>query len=255
MKVAILIPSTTRNREWFCITDTYLWNSIVSFVNKGNSEYQYKFYIGVDKDDRIYSDKAQRRKIYDLVSTWSNVNIQFYPFEENIPKGHVTLMWNFLYKKSIEEFNDYYWLAGDDIMYLDTGWLESCITNLKNTKGLGTAGCFNGNGRIITQFLLTQTHYAIFNYAFNPKIKNWYCDDYMNELYFPSFLHVTQHKCINAGGQPRYEIDHSARDFYKGLVEEDREKLFSFIKANGGLTHYLGNKRTGKKPRSGKKTR
>ena len=105
MKVAILIPSTTKNREWNCITDTYLWGSILSFVKTANSEYNYKFYIGVDKDDTIYSDKKQRAKIYDLFSTWNNVNIQFYPFEENIPKGHVTLMWNILYKKAIEEFN------------------------------------------------------------------------------------------------------------------------------------------------------
>lgn len=243
MKVAILIPSTTKNREWNCITDTYLWNSVISFVKTSNSEYNYKFYIGVDKDDPIYSDKKQRAKVYDLFSTWSNVNIQFYPFEENIPKGYVTQMWNILYKKAIEEFNDYYWATGDDIMYCDNGWLEAGITNLKKTKGLGTAGCFNGNGRIITQFLVTQTHYAIFNRLFHPSIKNWYCDDYMNELYFPSFLHISKHRCINAGGQPRYTIDHSAKNFYKGLVKEDREILFSFIKANGGLNHYLNHKR------------
>ena len=242
-KIAVLIPSTTFKRDWNCITETYLWNSIICFVNTSQKDYHYKFYIGVDKDDKIYSDKAQRSKIYDLFSTWDNCNIQFYPFEENVPKGHVTLMWNYLYKKSIEEFNDYFWLAGDDIMYLNHGWLETCIANLKTTKGLGTAGCFNGNRNIITQFLLTQTHYAIFGYAFPPQIRNWWCDDYLNELYFPNFLHISDHRCINAGGTPRYEVDYSAQQYYKNLVKEDKDKLLCWIKANGGYNHYLGNQR------------
>jgi hypothetical protein len=246
MKVAILIPSTTRNREWFCITDTYLWNSIVSFVNKGISDYQYKFYIGVDKDDRIYSDKAQRKKLYDLVSTWSNVNIQFYPIDRDEHKGYLSYIWNHLYEKAIQENNDYFYIAGDDIMYLDNGWLEACITNLKSTKDIGAAGCFNGNTQILTQFLVSKKHYEIFKFAYNPKIKNWYVDNHLHELYSPSFLHISKHRCINAGGLPRYEIDHTAKDFYKDLVVEDREKLFSWIKLNGGLKHYL-KKTRGKK--------
>ena len=53
MKIAILIPSTTNNRNWNCITDTYLYNSIIYFVSKYNTEYEYKFYVGIDKDDKI----------------------------------------------------------------------------------------------------------------------------------------------------------------------------------------------------------
>jgi len=171
MKIAILIPSTTNNREWNCITDTYLYKSIISFVSRYNPEYEYKFYVGIDKDDKIYNDYGQRQKIYELCRTWKNINFQFYPFDEDIPKGHVSIMWNILYKKAIEEFNDYFWITGDDIIYMSDGWLDRCITALKSTNNLGAAGCFNGNSQILTQFLVSQTHYAIFNFAYNPRLR------------------------------------------------------------------------------------
>ena len=239
MKVAILIPSTTNNREWNCITDTYLYKSIISFVSRYNSEYEYKFYVGIDKDDKIYNDKEQRQKIYELCRTWKNINFQFYPFNEDIPKGHVSIMWNILYRKAIEEFNDYFWITGDDIIYMSDGWLDRCITALKSTNNLGAAGCFNGNSQILTQFLVSQTHYAIFNFAYNPKIKNWWVDNHLHELYSPTFLHIVAGSCINAGGEPRYTVDYSARDYYQALVEQDKRMLMLFIKENGGLKKYI----------------
>ena len=250
MKIAILIPSTTNNRDWKCITDTYLYKSIISFVSQYNPDYEYKFYVGIDKDDKIYNDKTQRQKIYELCRTWKNVNFQFYPFDENIPKGHVSIMWNILYKKAIEEFYDYFYITGDDIIYCTPGWLDRCIASLKSTKNLGAAGCYNGNSEILTQFLVSQTHYAIFNFAYNPKITNWYVDNHLHELYSPSFLHIVEGACINAGGQPRYQVDHSARDFYRQLVIEDKEKLLCFIKANGGLSTYRSNQRRSIKTKS-----
>jgi hypothetical protein len=250
MKIAILIPSTTNNRDWNCITETYLWNSIISFISKYNPEYQYKFYVGVDKDDKIYTDKKQRQKIYDLCRTWKNVSVQFYPFDEDIPKGHVSIMWNILYRKAIEEHQDYFYITGDDIIYCSDGWLDRCITALKSTKNLGAAGCYNGNSQILTQFLVSQTHYAIFNFAYNPKITNWFVDNHLHELYSPNFLHIVEGACINAGGAPRYQIDDSAESFYKDLVEKDKEKLLCWLKTNGGYSSYLGNKRRSKKAKS-----
>ena len=75
-------------------------------------------------------------------------------------------------------------------------------------------------------------------------------DNHLHELYSPSFLHIVQGSCINAGGQPRYEVDLSAKDYYSDLVKEDKEKLICFIKSNGGLSHYKRTQRTGKRTKS-----
>ena len=241
MKIAILIPSTTKQRDWNCITETYLYKSIISFVGKRNPDYQYKFYIGVDTDDKIYSRQNEKNKIYELCKDL-NVGIQFYPIDKDIHNGFLTHIWNFLYKKSIEEKNDFFWVAGDDIIYMSDFWLDNCINSLEKTKGLGAAGVFNGNGQILTQFLVTKKHYDIFGFAYNPKIKNWFCDNHLHELYSPRFLHICEGQAINAGGDPRYIIDYTAQTFYKQLVEEDKIKLLCWIKSNGGLSYYIGNK-------------
>jgi hypothetical protein len=251
MKIAILIPSTTNNRDWESINETYLYKSIISFVEKRNPDYEYKFYIGVDLDDKIYSRQDEKNKIYELSKTL-NVGLQFYPINKDIHNGYLTHIWNLLYKKSIEEQNDYFFIAGDDIIYMSDGWLDNCIDALTKTKGVGAAGVFNGNGQILTQFLVTKKHYDIFGFAYNPKIKNWFCDTHLHELYSPRFLHICEGQAINAGGSPRYQIDYTAQTFYKQLVEEDKVKLLYYIKQNGGLSYYIGNTRTRKRGKSSK---
>ena len=186
MKIAVIIPSTTNKREWTCMKETYLYNSVRSFIEKYNPNYEYKFYIGVDIGDKIYGIQNEKNKIYELCRSYRNINIQFYPL--NIKKGYVTAIWNELYKKAIQEHHDYYYATGDDIMYCSDGWIDRHIHELKKTNGLGTVGCYNGNGRIITQFMVTKKHWDIFGFMFNPKIVNWFCDDHLNELYSKNLL-------------------------------------------------------------------
>ncbi len=258
MKIAILIPSTTNQRDWNCITETYLYKSIISFVGKYNPDYQYKFYIGVDTDDKIYSVQSHKNKIYELCREL-NVGIQFYPIDKNTHKGYLSIIWNTLYKKSIEEKNDYFWVTGDDIIYNSDGWLDNCINALEKTKGIGCSGCFNGNNRILTQFLITKKHYDIFSYCYHPHIKNWGVDDVLHFTYAPAFLNICEGQCINAGGDPRYEIDFSYKQKIESIIKEERDKLFYYINHNGGLQYYLGNqgkatKRKGSRSRKSLKT-
>jgi len=241
MKIAIIIPSTTKQRDWECITQTYLYKSIISFTGKCNPDYQYKFYIGVDTDDKIYSRQNEKNKIYALCKDL-NVGVQFYPIDKNDHNGFLTHIWTNLYKKAIEEKNDYFWVAGDDIIYMDDGWLDNCINALTETKGVGAAGVFNGNGQILTQFLITKKHYDIFGYCYHPHIKNWGCDNVMHFTYSPSFLHICQGKAINAGGDPRYQIDFSYKEKIERIIKEERDKLLYYINSNGGLSYYLSNK-------------
>jgi hypothetical protein len=52
MKIALLIPSTSRNRDWKETKDCYLFNYLLqSFKDTYNSEHQYTIYIGIDEDD------------------------------------------------------------------------------------------------------------------------------------------------------------------------------------------------------------
>ena len=49
----------------------------------------------------------------------------------------------------------------------------------------------------------------LFGYYFPPEIKNWFCDDWINEVYrkLNAFYPLQNHKCENLGGNPKYNIN------------------------------------------------
>ena len=49
----------------------------------------------------------------------------------------------------------------------------------------------------------------LFGYYFPPEIINWFCDDWINEVYrsINKFFPLENHLCINVGGTPRYNVN------------------------------------------------
>ena len=42
---------------------------------------------------------------------------------------------------------------------------------------------------ILTQTFVSRKHYEIFSQFFTDKIKNWYCDNWINQIYSPDFVY------------------------------------------------------------------
>lgn len=164
-----------------------------------------------------------------------NVTIEFISME-NIEKGHLTKMWNQLYKLAYNEGYEYFYQSGDDIEYKSKGWIKKCIKSLQLNNNIGIAGPYNGHPYLLTQVMITRKHYDIFGYLFPEEIKNWYCDDWINELYYginPKYrITLINDKCINIGGEPRYSIVHS-KQLYKLLVVRDIHILQEYLRKNG----------------------
>ena len=58
-KIGILIPSTSRNRNWSSWKETYLYSlTLKSFLLTYDKEHTYTFYIGIDRGDLIYDDET-----------------------------------------------------------------------------------------------------------------------------------------------------------------------------------------------------
>ena len=54
MKIGVLIPSTSRNRNWNSIKDSYLYNCLIkSLLLTCDTGYKYHVYVVVDDDDPI----------------------------------------------------------------------------------------------------------------------------------------------------------------------------------------------------------
>ena len=212
--IAILIPSTTKFRDWKQLEDTYLYK-----YQKLYTQYKITYYIGYDFDDPIYSKENERNK---FKANW---------IECKFEKGNVVAIWNHLYEQAKNKYN-YYWIVGDDIKYPQKpiGIFELLSNALDKNKGLGIAGCFNGNPKLpMTQFMITDIHYKIFGYVFPPEIKNWYCDNWIVLVYLNNGLHYHPHiSALNVGGEPRYEPEHLGSLCSK-LARRDRRKLHLYM--------------------------
>ena len=183
MKIAILIPSTSKNRVWRTYQESYLFkNTIKTFLVTYNKEHNYKFFIGIDKDDPVYDNKEIQSQIIRFIKVMKNIELEFI-YMENIPKGHLIKMWNTLYDKALEENYDYFFQCGDDIEFHTKDWINDCIQVLEKTNGIGLVGPINNNPRILTQSFVSRKHNDLFGYFFPPDIINWFCDDWINEVY------------------------------------------------------------------------
>ena len=117
MKIAILIPSTSKNRSWRTYQESYLFkNTIKTFLITYNKEHNYKFFIGVDRNDPVYDNKEIQSQILRFIDIMQNIELEFI-YMDDIPKGHLTRMWNILYDRALDENYDYFFQCGDDIEF------------------------------------------------------------------------------------------------------------------------------------------
>lgn len=209
MKIAILIPSTSKGRDWATYKDTYLYEkTLKTMLLTYDKEHTYQLYIGIDVGDRIYDTESVKHQIHRFVSIIQNVEIEFV-YMTGIPKGHLTVMWNRLFQKAYDAGFDYFFQCGDDIEFKTAGWTNACIDALAKSDGIGVAGPINNNARILTQSFVSRKHMDLFGYYFPPEIINWCCDDWINDVYkgIGAFYPLSNHLCINVGGPPRYDIN------------------------------------------------
>lgn len=222
MKVAVLIPSTSSGRGWRFITQSYLYYTLESLEKTLDPGHQYTIYLGYDRDDPFYT-----RNIVQTGFNSMGIPIVFVPLD--VERGHVTKMWNILAKMAYDDGADYFYQCGDDILFDTPGWVEASIQALRERNNVGMTGPRNkgGNTRILTQSFVHRTHLDIFGHYFPEEIRNWFCDDWINDIYEPCRL-PPHYTCDNVGGDPRYEVEHSGAITCRSLVERDKRRVYSY---------------------------
>tara|TARA_Y100000022_G_C13144001_1_gene326292 strand:- start:24 stop:788 length:765 start_codon:yes stop_codon:yes gene_type:complete len=249
-RIALLIPTTSANRNWASIKDSYLYRFMIpSLLNTIDSNNSYTIYLGIDKQDNLFDNKASCRKIKELLNKSSaKITLNITKFTD-IQKGHLTKMWNILFQKAYDENNDYFYQCGDDINFKTKNWVNDCINALQQKNDIGLSGPINNNPNILTQGLVSRKHMEIFGWFFPEEIINWCCDDWYNILYSPTYLMPLKiHYCSNDGGTPRYTINNNndfsinrevfninlinLRNQAKKIADRDKVKLNNYILGN-----------------------
>ncbi len=252
MKIGVLIPATSAQRNWKTYKDSYLYKYTLKtfLITYNNNEHQYIFYIGIDKDDDMFGNEKIIAQFKRFMNIMKNVSIQFHMMDAN--KGHVTVMWNQLFKLAYNDKCDYFFQCGDDIVFKTKDWVNDCIDALQKNNNKGMSGPINNNMRILTQTFVSRNHMKLFGYYFPPEIINWFCDDWINEIYkkLGWFYPLKNHYCENVGGKPRYVINNDpsftknmqkkfteARLFCMKLVKRDLDKLSPDTLHGPSITH------------------
>ena len=145
-----------------------------------------------------------------------------------------------------DEGFDYFFQCGDDITFSEKNMFQQFIDILVENNNLGVTGPFttsmygSGTPNILTQTFVSRKHKDLFGYFFPPDIINWFCDDWINEVYkkIGHFYPLNNHFCNNVGGQPRYDINNdkkfrenpnekvaSMREHCMKIVERDIKKI------------------------------
>lgn len=252
MHVALLIPCTSNKREsWKTMKDTYfMTKSLKTFLHTYDKKYDYTFYIGYDKGDRIFSIEKEQDAIKRYTLVFPNIKFRFIEYN-NIQKGYVTKMWNVLFQKAYDDGCDYFYQCGDDICFKTNGWVYDSIKTLKHNNDIGLTGPLNNNNRILTQAFISRKHMQIFGWLFPEEIKNWGCDDWYNFVYKPNhFIPLINHFCSNEGGKPRYDVNNdpnhwenyyentkAIRDNAYKLSQKYKPKIAKYLHNDYGNTH------------------
>ncbi len=236
MKIGLLILSTSNGRKWLNPKETYFYNiTLKSFLlTEGqNKAHLFTFYVGLDKNDSILDTAEFRSEVSRLVALFSQIEVKYF-YMDGIAKGHLTMMWNRLFEKALADDCDYFFQCGDDIAFQTNGWVNDCIAKLQMNNNLGLTGPVNNNPRILTQSFVSRRHQTLFGYYFPPEIINWFCDDWINEVYrgLNAYFPLLQHSCVNIGGKPRYTINNDDLLLlnYQGSINGMRKKCTEIVK-------------------------
>lgn len=230
INIALLIPVCSRNKQYNTLSDTPIMNCIYpSFLNTKNEEYNYSFFIGIDDDDEFYKlHYDELNKIFKNVHILSEC--------QHAP----AFAWNKLAMKAYNSTDieyDYFFQVGDDIILQTPNWSKIFIEKLSLKNNIGVVGPCNlvnynqrisaGKPYVIENSFVSRKHIDIFNFFFHPSIKNWYCDDWITQIYIPYFSEMQINVlCVNSIYDVRY-IPEMCNNI-SILINESREIIFLY---------------------------
>ena len=220
-RISFLVPTTSKNRDWKTFSDTYLSQILLPSISKLH-DYDVEVYIGYDTIDPLYST-------IELPQYFNNVKLKWFLFIDEY-QGKPTWIWNELAMYALNDGHDYFQVCGDDITFdKRTEWLGIFLKNLKHNNNIGYVAGYSNNTQIPTQFLFHKTHLDIFGFIFPPQIWNWYCDNFIADLYGDKGIWIKEYNHLNVGGEPRYTPKND-KQLCHLLVKRYKKVLKSYLK-------------------------
>jgi len=230
MNIAILVPVCSRGQNYTNLSSTpFLKYLLPSFLKYKDDAYTYTFFIGYDNTDKFYSEN-----IYLLPDMCNNIDMKL--VELNGCEHKPAKAWNMLFNEAISDDFDYFYQIGDDVI-IESPWTNIFVTILEESKNIGVVGACHlqnylqrkngGMPAVIENAFVHKTHFHIFGTFFDKRIDNWFCDNWITEIYKPDFSnHLNDLFVKNMIIDNRYEI--KIQPEIDKYVREGKERLGLF---------------------------
>ena len=226
--VAFIVPTTTNKREYTTLNETELYKFLLPSIISLSTDFKIQVFIGYDNDDPLFS-RTDLPKFYN--NHHNIIQLNWIAVEDM--KGKPTHIWNHLADIAIENDFEYLMVLGDDIICDSRKeWLGIFIKELKKNHNIGFSAGWSNNNDIPTQFLIHKTHIDMFGWVYPPLIHNWFCDNWLADIYGKKYGNwLKEYKLINAGGEPRY-IPKDDKKLCKMLVHRHTPTINRYINLN-----------------------
>ena len=236
--IAVLIPvkSIPDYKNKWVLSDLYIY-FCKSFFRTYSPEHNYIIYLGYQDTDPLYSNEEQMGEIKRFFNIMKNTNVNFIKFDEK-HRGNVVGIWNRLFTIAMTDGNknEYFIQCGSDIQFIDNHWVNEAINKLMNNDNYGVVGLqdksrleINPQDKLLTQSIVSYKHYFIFNFYYPYELKNWFCDDFLTEIYEKhNWVFRLRHGFYNMGGVPRYEI-YGNRELCDNLLSKYKNHIDNYL--------------------------
>ena len=116
-QIAFLVPSTSRNRDWEELDDTYLYKYLLPSITPLCKDFKIKVFIGIDDDDKLYTNINYLPQFYPPYKCDEDgVKFELEWVKCSGMKGMPTSVWNHIGHTAISEGFEYLMVLGDDIV-------------------------------------------------------------------------------------------------------------------------------------------
>jgi hypothetical protein len=229
--IAILVPVCSRKQNYTTLSSTPFMKILYpSFLKYKDDGYKFSFYVGYDSSDHFYKQHIQN--LTNIVD--ETVDIKIYELEgcEHKPAR----AWNILFKNAVLDDCDYFYQIGDDVQ-IESPWTNVFVNILQENNNVGVVGgCHllnyrgriaNGKPPVIENAFVHKKHYHIFGTFFDERIDNWFCDDWITEVYKPdNSIHINDIFVKNLV-MDRYQIKNINNEIQK-YIRQGKENLGLF---------------------------
>lgn len=238
-RVAILIPTTSRGMKLSNVQNLDMFTRVFpSFLNSlGNDQckFDYNFYLGCDVGDAFYDNPSRKQQYANLFASQAQKypRVRLAKFMSCHGTSHAPCyVWNQLFLEAYRDNNDYFYQIGDDCEFITQGWTSAFVDVLRqDVNELGVTGPLDiNNTGLMTQSFVSRTHMKIFDTYYPRAFKNWYCDNWLVDVYKDFGLHKWQkgYQVRNKPQPERYSIQRWSASDLKAVVENYKRKLVAW---------------------------